>query len=381
MRVKAPLLILALSGRMLAHSASRAGYDPLVVDLYADLDTQAVARVWRLGGDDDQAGFDAATLLETAMNLIDRHRPVGWLYGSGVDRLPEVIEVLAERCPLYGNSADSAKLCVRPRLFFPLLDDLSIPYPDICWESPPDSDWVVKDGGEGGRGVGIASGTERHSGAYFQRRLRGPVYTLAFLSGGGKLQWFSFNRLYTTAYNKQLPFLFAGAINRVSLAPAVKECVVNATRRLCEALNLKGWHGLDFMLDGYGRPKVLELNPRPGATLALWDEPERGGVDAHIRVCQGNRPRSRLTSPVKAFRIVYAAAPVRIPAGWRWPGWCADVPAPGVTIVSGEPVCSVMAVGDDVAQVEACLQSRMAWIDQWLMEHTTAEVDESWRKR
>ena len=312
-----------------------------------------------------------------AIARMDRFHPVGWLYGSGVDRMPRLIEQLAGFCPLYGNRAEGAEICTCPQRFFALLDRLQIAYPEIRWESAGESGWLVKQGGEGGRGVRVASGLDRVDGAYLQRRMQEPAYTLAFVAGGGRLLWFGFNRLYTSAYNDQWRFLFSGAINRVFLDPQVRDRVIAYARRLCESLNLQGWHGMDFMLDASGHPRVLELNPRPGAALWLWDEPGWPCLEAHLRGAAGKSPRDRPAGKVRAFRILYAEEPLQIPQDWRWPGWCADLPSSGRSIPAGQPVCSVLAAGDEVALVEAELERRIYWLKQSLLNRTTAEVDKS----
>ncbi len=375
-RVKAPLLILAHSGRMLAGSANAAGYVPLVLDLYADCDTVALGRAWRIPAEPG-GGFEPLSLLQTALGVIDDFSPVAWLYGSGVDRLPRVITHLGSRCRLYGNGAEVTEMCVQPHSFFSLLDRLDIAHPQIRWDPPSESGWLLKCGGEGGRGVLMAAKANQVDNAYYQKRLDGAAYTLSFVAGGGQLLWFGFNRLYTKAYNDRLHFLFAGAINRTCLDTQTEKVVVNYARRLCQCLHLQGWHGLDFMLDLAGVPRVLELNPRPGAVLELWEEPGWSSIEAHVRGCEGKGIRARPPGKVRAFQILYAEDSLRIPMDWQWPAWCADLPRPGTVIPAGHPVCSIKAKGEEVVSVERILQQRTRWLERRLFNRTTAKVDES----
>ncbi len=371
-----PLLIIAQSARMLAQSIGRGGWQPIALDLFADLDTRAACRAWyRVPSRDGR--FDPEALVEAIQTVLTEHRPQAWLYGSGFDTFSDLIGWLSGRCPLFGNGAQAARLCTRPQEFFPLLDRLAIPYPEISWTAPSvvygrgESGWLVKRGGEGGRGVSIYRG--ECSGGYYQRRLFGPVYTLVFLAGAGRVWWYGFNTLYQADYNARCPFLFAGAINRAYLPAAVAEEVIDYARRLSRALDLRGLNGLDFMLDGEV-PKVLELNPRPGAALGLWDTAwPLGLMAAQVRVCRGEKVEGFMPVPVKGFKIVFARHETRIPRRWRWPAWCADLTPPGTMVAARVPVCSVTASGSSVARVEAQLEVRAAWISRQLLNQLDEE--------
>lgn len=364
------LLILAHSGRMLAASARRAGYVPLVVDRFADIDTRRLAGVCiRV------ANFQPGNLLAAALGLIERYRPAGWLYGAGVDSMPGLVQALALRCPLYGNGAAVLRQCIDPRLFFPLLDRLGIAYPSIRWIPPAESGWLHKCGGSGGMGVHLWTGGDWRGEGYFQKRLPGKAYTLAFLADGSHLLWHGFNTLHHKSYNAHLPFLFAGAINRSRLPRRLADQVVATAQDLVRALGLRGWHGLDFLI-GDQEPVVLELNPRPGAALALWDSAwPGGGVGAHIDACRGRRPPLARCVPVKGMRIAYASGNCKVAPSWRWPGWCTDLLGPGAGIAKGEPLCTIFATGTTVKQVESLLRWRLQWLRWQFQDKSGIEVE------
>ncbi|MCX8049408.1 MAG: ATP-grasp domain-containing protein [Methylohalobius sp.] len=367
------LLILANSARMLAQSAMRGGYRSVAIDRFADLDTRAacVACYRTLTQD-----FEA--LKPVLHTVLAEHQPIGWVYGSGFDALLDLNEWLSGRCPLFGNRAQAARICTRPREFFSLLDALAIPYPETRWTAPCDwerANWLIKRGGEGGIGVSVYRG-QVEDGGYYQRRLGGKVYTLAFLAGAGRVWWHGFNTLYQENYNARCPFLFAGAINRADLPGEIKRTAVGYAETLSQALGLRGLHGLDFMLDG-GAIKVLELNPRPGAALGLWDEAlPQGLLWAQIQICAGRKVDGFLPVEVKGFRIVFASRQIKVPRSWQWPSWCADLPAPGTEVSEGGPICSVIASGHRVDRVEEQLNLRVAWVRDNL-EKQTVEREKS----
>ncbi len=364
------LLILAQSGRMLAASARRAEYVPLVVDRFGDRDTRRLTPVCI-----PVADFRAETLANAALKLIERHCPVGWLYGAGVDAMPDLVRTLASRCPLYGNQEAVLRQCLDPERFFPLLDRLGIAYPPIRRTPPGEPGWLLKRGGCGGMGVRWWCGGDWDGEGYFQKWVPGGAFTLAFLADGTGLSWHGFNTLCHTSYNAHLPFVFAGAINRARLPRRVADRAVAAARRLVRALRLCGFHGLDFVIAD-GEALVLELNPRPGATLALWDSAWReGGVGAHIRACRGGCPPPARRVAVRGMRIVYAPGDGRVARSWRWPPWCADIPAPGAVVARGDPLCTVYAAGTTVAQVEDRLMRRVRRLERRFLDQCNIEVE------
>jgi predicted ATP-grasp superfamily ATP-dependent carboligase len=113
---------------------------------------------------------------------------------------------------------------------------------------------------------------------------------------------------------------------------------------------LRGLNGIDFMLDQNGW-KLLELNPRPTATLELWDvAPMPSLLKLHVQAFLGRLPAAlpSLTWSL-AVAVVYASDQLAIPADFVWPDWCSDRPSAGSLIAAGEPICTVRAGGRNSA--------------------------------
>lgn len=353
------LLLIARSGRILAQSAARAGLRPVVLDLYADQDTRACAEHCMLLAP-APVGFDAEVLLPLAARLAPPERyPL--VYGSGLDIAPDLLEEVARGRVLYGNPPELLRRLKTPRRFFALLAELGIPYPEIRTAPPPDPEhWLLKAGcSEGGRGVRPCRADSRAAEhEYFQRRLPGTPMSLLFLADGERMHPIGFNTLWSVE-RPGLPYLFRGTINHASLTEPQRGEVRAHARRLVRELALKGLHSLDFMLDD-GVCRMLELNPRPSATMALYDREVPGGLLAwHIRAFQGridafDPPRF----PVRACRAVFTLRPVTIPAGFDWPDWCCDRPETGFSMGPDHPFCTIAAEGTDPAQVESLLDRR-----------------------
>ena len=117
------------------------------------------------------------------------------------------------------------------------------------------------------------------------------------------------------------------------------------------------------MRDGDG-VKVLEVNPRPPASMALYGH---GIVAAHVRACvQGELPRlpseanDFTVDTVRGTEVVFAPRRLWLdePAALRLaarPG-CHDLPNAGTGFETGDPLCSVSASGASAGHVRELLQ-------------------------
>lgn len=362
------LLIAACGGRMLARSAARAGIRPVVLDLYADQDTRAQAQA-AAAIPPAPIGLDPAALLDNAARLAPAESGYALVYGSGLDLAPELLERLSSGRAVYGNAPDSLRLIKSPRRFFALLRQLDIPHPATRFEPPePPQGWLAKPGcGEGGKGVVFCAQAQGDDpDRYYQRYVDGPPLSALFLADGANARIVGFNTLWTARLPGQ-PFLFAGAMNRAGLDQAQRAQVAASIARLVRATGLRGLNSLDFIADG---PvcRVLEINPRPSATLGLYDADFPEGLLArHIRACRGILGEPwQAGDTVRASKAVFAPRDWTAPDEWIWPGWCADRPMPGTFVKTGEPLCTVEAAGSDPEQVEETIRQREAGLIQWL---------------
>jgi predicted ATP-grasp superfamily ATP-dependent carboligase len=349
------LLLIAQSTRKLAQSAARAGLAACAIDHFADADTRRYAARC-LALTPGEQGFDESELL-VAAGQIAPNAPL--VYGSGPDNHPDWVEKLAQGRPLLGNSPKILRIVINPRRFFALLDRLDIPYPEIRFSAPACLEgWLVKPGcGEGGKRVGFAATKcPPPKDAYYQRRVQGEAYSVLFLADGKASRIIGFNTQWISSRDPSQPFLFAGALNRAGLDEAQRSSVAAYAEKLTLALGLVGMNGLDFMIED-GLCRVLELNPRPSATMALYDADfDAGLLAAHIAACQGRLPDGAMpVGPVRALRILFAPRVIRIGEDCFWHAGCADIPNPGTTVYAGQPLCSLMAEGGDRGAVVALL--------------------------
>ena len=109
-------------------------------------------------------------------------------------------------------------------------------------------------------------------------------------------------------------------------------------------LELVGLNSLDVLIE-HDRFHVIELNPRPGASLDLYDGGDPVGLVAHhLRACAGELP-AHFQPPAQATAaaVVYADDALRIAPGTTWPAWAADRPGADARIACDAPVCTVFA--------------------------------------
>lgn len=354
-------LLISSSVRAMLQSACRAGLECAAMDLFADEDTRQLAHAWaRI-----PSGYPSFEPLET-MQVAERLAPAGTdcalIVGSGLDTDPGLLELLARGRTLYGNTPDTLRLIKTPASFFALLDSLALPYPAVRFQ-PPDSTagWLIKlSAGTGGVGVRPARFPALPFDHYYQRQLTGTPCSVLFLADGRKACPIGFNTLWTCEREPEQPYVFAGAINRTPLTYRHQQRLADYLALLVANTGIMGLNSLDFMLCGEDGIYLLEINPRPSATLSLYDDDFAEGLLAlHVKACLGELPtRLPVMEPVRAFRIFYAHQPFAVPESVIWPEWCEDRPVAGTVFKPGRAVCRLTAEGDTVTAVLALLETR-----------------------
>ncbi|HEX9489315.1 MAG TPA: ATP-grasp domain-containing protein [Stellaceae bacterium] len=337
-----PALIAALSGRALAAAASRAGERAVVLDLFADRDTarhaQACVAVPR-----GPHGFARDAILAAVARLAGEVR--GLVYGAGFEHDPALLGEIMRLVPVLGNLPKTVAAAKDPLGFAALLARLGLPHPPTTRAPPGDDGWLSKMiGGAGGRHIALAVATAARTGAYFQRRVAGRAVSAAFLADGRSAHVLGFSEQWT-AGDAVSPFRYGGCAGPVRLSPALGAAIDAACRAVAAALGLVGLNSLDLLIDGE-RFHVIEVNPRPGATLDIFDG--RDGVSLwrlHLDAVAGRLPPISHDAPAeaRAAAVIYASDRVVIPAAMTWPAWTADRGTAGTIIDRGEPVCTVRA--------------------------------------
>ena len=360
------VLIAAISGRALAQSALRGGYQPLVVDFFGDQDTLQVARdhVWLPGS---FANGITENALSTALEaLVARHQPIGIVCGSGFEDRPRLLDGIATRWRLFGNGAEVVSKVKQPDSLSAICGALAIPFPEFSLTKPSDpTGWLAKRvGGAGGSHVRPAS-QPANTAVYYQREVHGTPISLFFLADGARATAIGFSTQWVSATANR-PYRYGGAVQPATLAPDMAASLTSAVDRLVAATSLVGLNSADFYVDGE-RFWLLDINPRPGATLDIFEPPEGSLFALHMAACTGILGAApRYPAGANAAAIVYAEDDVRSIPNVDWPVWTADRPQPGISVKAGEPLCTVYA-GDDVAAgAKALAEERRRMILSWM---------------
>ncbi|CCE24105.1 conserved protein of unknown function [Methylotuvimicrobium alcaliphilum 20Z] len=339
-------MIIANSGRMLAEAACRSGFIPWVIDLFADQDTLKYSeRVFRIEALDEP--FLKAIVAD--FSSLNPMSPA--VYGSGLEHYPKALELISCECELVGNDIKTVRLIQQKKCFFELLDHLEINYPRVSFTEPKGAEqWLVKsESGEGGHGIRLfRNGMPTQRNMYWQKYIEGTACSALFLADGKNIRIIGFHAQWCENLNADQPFLFAGVINRCPLSAEQADIIHSWITALVRAIPLKGLNTLDFIIQGE-RIYVLEVNPRPSASMQLYDGDLFG---AHLNACRGILDNTNFTSrTVCAYRIIYADRSITIPDAFCWPKACRDLPIAGSIIRKGQPICSIIARDINVRNV------------------------------
>ena len=332
---------------MLAEAAKKADLDALVIDIYADQDTQNYAVAVT-----QAASLARADIAGAVDELIVQYGVKHVIYGSGFEYYPDTLHYLATRLQIIGNSPDIFKRVLDKPTFFKLLDKLAIPYPSVSFVVPGHADdWIIKPlQGQGGIGIQVYNPLAVvPDDVYWQQQQKGTAHSVLFLAAGTQVQVVGFNTQWTQCLSDDQAFMFAGIINTCALGMQQKKTVSGWLVQLVADLQLKGLNSLDFISNGE-QLWVLEINARPSASMQLYSADL---LTRHIQACQGNLVAITEQQTVTGLQIVYAQRTLHISEYFLWPSGCKDIPDAGTRCQIAQPVCTVMAQHEQAQQVYA----------------------------
>jgi predicted ATP-grasp superfamily ATP-dependent carboligase len=365
------VLIASASGRALAESARRGGYLPLVADFFGDQDTVAAAQAHRLLGGGFAQGFREHELMAALERLAAQHIPVGIVCGTGFEDRPQLLAQLAQRWRLFGNSAGTVARVKDPEVFAAFCRDCDIAYPRVSLSPPSAHDgWLTKRrGGSGGFHVATAPGRESCDGVYYQSRVSGASVSALLLANGASAIVLGFSEQWACPTPRQ-PFRYGGAVQPADITPRVAKRLAESACRLAASLSLVGLNSADFIVDGDDF-WILEINPRPGATLDIFETNGGSLFSLHMSACDGDLiDEAPQLEGAKGSAIVYAERDVVAPVRFKWPNWSADRPNAGIAIKAGEPLCTVHAGAATAARAWALVDERLALVHTWMHDWT-----------
>ncbi len=355
------VLIAALSGRALAAAASRSGYRPLVADLFADLDTVALAAATERVPGSLAGGFRGPALLAALDRLAAGRALPGVVCGAGFEDRPALLAAIGRRHRLLGNPPETVRAVKRPDRLAALCARVRVPHPPTLSRTGPTGDWLEKRaGGSGGVHVRpLDASASPRPGRYAQARVAGRPVSALVLGEGKRALVLGFSEQWCAPAPGR-PFRYGGAVRPASMPAAIAYALREAAARLVAGAGLVGLNALDFMVRADGID-LVEINPRPGATLDVFPHPDL--FSAHVAACDGALPDAPPAfDGAAAAAIVYAPRPLAVPPDFDWPDWTADREPPGHRIAAQAPLCTVLAAAPDAAAARALAGARTAAI-------------------
>jgi uncharacterized protein len=358
MIARAAIIVVAYSARALASSAAHAGFAPLSIDVFGDDDTRemSLASVKLEGGLSD--GLTLDKVLSAVETLISAHDPVGLAYGAGFEHQPETIAAIARRTRIFGNEAETLKRAKDPIALAQVCEANGVRHPGIAFAPPDEPElWLIKRrGGAGGGHIAPAAGASASADCYFQRRVGGKSISALFLASGKKAEIVGLSMQWT-APTPVSPFRYGGAAGPVDAGPSQAREIARSVAAVASELDLAGLNSADFMVSD-DAVWLMEINPRPGATLDVFESNGAPLFARHIAACEGRLVPASSNSQFKAAEIVYAPHDIVVRGKGNWPDWAVDRSPPGTRIAAGDPLCTALASGATVNAARACARER-----------------------
>ncbi|HMM53626.1 MAG TPA: ATP-grasp domain-containing protein [Candidatus Desulfobacillus sp.] len=362
-RAGAPWLLVGVTARALAQAASRAGCQPCAIDGFADRDTRTACAGRALRLPMQGLAPDWSHLDESIAEMRRRHAPAGFagaVIGSGLEGCPQLLDIVGDHAPLANCGREAVLAAATPARWFALLEEAGAPHPETRLDGAPrGGGWLLKRGGGTG-GMQVRPwrpGMARGAGDYFQRIASGRPASALFLAAGGEARIVGWQRLLLSP-TEALPWRYGGIACDDALPARAKASIAAIVDLLARRLPLRGLAGLDFLVDGEA-VQVLELNPRPTASLALY--PGLDLFQLHREACAGRLPALPLARGWRPCgeAVLYANGALAVPADFRWPSNCADLPDGTADFAPGEPVCSVRTSADSTRALLGRLELRL----------------------
>lgn len=343
-----PILILAQSGRFLAQSATQAGYTVWVADCYGDTDLLAVVERWQSLPHFTELTHD--NLLSTITELTQGEECL-LICGSGIERYYHLLLPLPANIRLIGNTPNTIHSIKTPALFFELLEQYAFGYPKTQFASPSnDLKWLKKHTtGLGGSHIQYASLKTANTNAesYYQYFISGSSGSCLFLANGHYAHLISINQQYLAPEAKQ-PFRLGRIESAWQLSAHYLNYLDQAANQLTAATHLVGLNSLDFIISDNNELLILEINPRVSASAELIAN-KMTLFQQHMNACLGQLPTdpSPLNQVSTSLFYHYAAADFNVPENMIWPTQCHDLPAAGLSIKKGAPICISVVTPDE----------------------------------
>jgi uncharacterized protein len=380
------VLIAGVSTRAAAESAARAGFRVTAIDAFGDLDQHPAVTARAVSGK-----FSAHAAARAARDIACD----AVAYLSNFENHHRAVARLAAARALWGNSPADLQRVRNPFIVTQAFERRGFAVPIVISRDPGspeplnpgtlerlNSEWLLKPvSSGGGRGVRRwRTGTRVPRGCYLQEFVEGAAGSVTFAAAGGRAVPLGISRqLVGESSFGASGYQYCGSIlvcageeAEDATEGSIFDDACGLSHAAADEFGLVGVNGIDFIGRG-GRAYAVEINPRWSASMELVEHAYGLSVfGAHAAACaSGVLPAFDLAAARRGARtigkaVVFARRSVVVGDSAEWLSFLAapdlpavrDIPQPGEGIAAGRPVCSVFAIGRDMATCHAALVQR-----------------------
>jgi len=401
-RPKSEIVILGASARALAQSAVRAGWNVYAADLFGDLDLQAIATVAvPVASDGTHATADYPWSLRTAAARFPS--AAAWCFTGAVENHPDLIDAIGRERALAGNPSGVVRRLRDPVPIAAAATAAGLLFPETQPSPagvPLDGTFLVKPlASAGGRGIRrwMPELAADHVSTpcqprIWQRFVPGTPLSASYCFAQGSSRLLGVCRqLIGEPWCHAGLFAWCGAVTLGAdgRRPDHDRLIASLTHLgdvLAARFQPVGLVGVDLVVDAGGYITVIEVNPRPTASMELLERSTAVSIAGrHLAACGFAPPSNEmLAAPLLlptatwAKAVLFASQPTSVTqpmidrlacetipwtqADAGWPA-LADIPRPGQTIPAGAPVVTIFATSPTADDAVTKLRDRVAHID------------------
>lgn len=339
------VLVVAVSARMLAELAVSDGYEVIALDRFGDVDLRAIAPGATATSSDALAELAAGVEADAVV------------YGAGFENRPDLVRALARGRELLGTPPSLLPAVRDPWAVGAAARAAGARAPETLPAGErPDAEpgaWLRKPRrGGGGRGVRRWRGGRLRSTEILQRYVRGLSCSAVAIGDGRRAAVLGL----TEQLHRPRGFAWMGNVTPPRLPEGELAELDGQLRAVCAEVaarfGVRGAFGVDAIWDG-AHAWVLEVNPRPPATLELFGH---GAFEAHVLGARGIGLPAAVWPPAARHAavklILFADRAIQAPDPAWWPeSLVRDIPHAGEVIARDAPVCTLLSSGAGVAEL------------------------------
>ena len=375
-----PLVVIGAAARAFTASAVRAGYRVYAADLFGDLDLQAAAAATACVRDITD-GYPKGLVA-----AVRSFPAAAFCYVGAMENHPAVIDAIARERQLLGSLPEAFAAVRNPWSLRRLARDAGLESPECRTDPhglPRDGSFLAKPlAGAGGRGIAPWDAAARMpvDESVWQRRIFGDAWSASYVVAAAGCRLVGASRqLIGLPWCYGRPFAYCGSIDEpLDGVPIGIRRQFAAFEPALAACGLRGVIGVDAIVDASAAVWVIEVNPRPCASMELIERATGASIAAtHLAACAGDATKpaaSQATSLRWAKAVLYAPRELAVDSAWldRIAAWqrdwsagtgqpaIADIPAPLRTVPAGGPVCTLFAAAATPALAVDQLRERAA---------------------